>query len=361
MLIRKLWLKDFRSYEQLQTSFADGTCVVLGPNGVGKSNLIEAICYAGQLESFRMAPGDALVRRGCDSAIVRAEFLRDGREALVEAEISRTGRNRVLLNKQRLVRSADLIKWILITVFAPTDLDIVKGGPALRRGLVDQLLISMDPRNETLRSGFEKALRQRNALLKQVHGKLDDSASVTLDVWDSKLVEMGEALAAKRIELLSTMAPFVQRAYGEIAGVTVDIGVDYKSSWHDSGLVDALKAARVDDLRRGVTTVGPHRDDIELTINEMPARTHASQGEQRTLALGLRLAGHRLLSDTQGSPPVLLLDDVFSELDDQRTEALLAAVPQGQRIITTATDPPTSVHTDQLLLVTDGVVEERTA
>ncbi|MCB1258007.1 MAG: DNA replication and repair protein RecF, partial [Microthrixaceae bacterium] len=258
-------------------------------------------------------------------------------------------------------RSADLIKWVLITVFAPTDLDIVKGGPALRRGLVDQLLISMDPRHDALRSGFEKALRQRNALLKQVHGKLDDSASVTLDVWDAKLVEMGEALASKRIELLSTMAPFVERAYGDIAGVTVDVGVDYKSSWHDIGLVEALKAARVDDLRRGVTTVGPHRDDIELTIDEMPARTHASQGEQRTLALGLRLAGHRLLSDTHGSPPVLLLDDVFSELDDQRTEALLAAVPQGQRIITTATDPPTSVHTDQLLLVTDGVVEERTA
>lgn len=359
MRIDRLWLKDFRSYEHLAVSFAEGTCVVLGPNGTGKSNLIEAIYYAGQLESFRGAPADALIRRGCDAAIVRAQFDRTGRETLVEAEISRTGRNRVLLNRQRLARSADLAAAVLITVFAPTDLELIKGGPALRRTLFDQLLVGLDPRDDALRSGFEKALRQRNALLKQVHGRLDDAAALTLDVWDAKLVESGERLADRRVALGTTMAPLVERAYHDIAGTTVHVELDYRSAWRETGLAQALTAARSDDLRRGVTTVGPHRDDIAIELDGMPSRTHASQGEQRTLALALRLAGHRLLTEAHGTPPVLLLDDVFSELDDQRAEALLASLPNGQRIITTATEPPTAVHTDQLLIVSPGAVSER--
>lgn len=360
MLIRRLWLRDFRSYGELDLSFTDGTCVILGPNGVGKSNLLEAIGYAAQLDSFRSAPIDAMIRRGADSAVVRAQLDRNGREALVEAEINRSGRNRVLLNRQRLARTSDLTDVVLVTAFAPTDLELIKGGPGLRRSLIDGLVVSVDSRNEPVKAGFERSLRQRNALLKQVRGRLDTSASATLDVWDHQLADSGERLSVLRQGLIDDLTPLVTKAYRDIAGYEAEVVLHYASSWRERGLKESLVASREDDLRRGVTLVGPHRDDVTISLGDMPARTHASQGEQRTLALALRVAGHRLLAGIHGSSPILLLDDVFSELDDNRAEALLASLPDGQRILTTATEPPSTVHTNQLLMVAEGTITERT-
>lgn len=361
MLIERLSLRNFRSYSEVELDLSDGTVVLVGHNGLGKSNLLEAIGYAASLESFRGAPNEAMVARGADNAIVRASFRVDGREMLVEADISRAGRNRVLLNRQRLPRTADLLSAIPMTVFAPTDLEIVKGGPALRRAMVDRLLGSLDHRNASIRVEFERALKQRNALLKSVRGKLDDSAALTLEVWDSKIVAAGEDLARLRVDLVSRMASVVERAYHDVAGTTVEVGIEYRSTWvGEGGLAEALAKSRDDDLRRGLTLVGPHRDDLLIQLDGMPARTHASQGEQRTLTLALRLASHRMLTDRFGYSPILLLDDVFSELDDERSAALLVALPPGQRILTTAIDPPGGVRTDQLLVVDETGVTDRT-
>jgi DNA replication and repair protein RecF len=216
--------------------------------------------------------------------------------------------------------------------------------------------VQLDPRNDAVRSEFDRALRQRNALLKQTRGRLDDAASLTLEVWDTKLVESGERLAGLREVLVEQLSGLVQSAYADVAGERSATALRYDAPWRASGLGAALSAARTDELRRGVTLVGPHRDELVVELNSMPARTHASQGEQRSLALALRLAAHRLVNDVTGAPPVLLLDDVFSELDPRRSSALLRSLPQGQTLLSTAAGLPTDVTADQVLQVELGTV-----
>ena len=354
MRVERLWLKDFRSYEALEIELVDGLCAVTGPNGVGKSNLLEAIGYLSLLESFRGAPTEALIRAGAPSAIVRGQIVAEGREQLIEAELVTSGRNRVLLNRQRLTRNRDLLGALRVTVFSPEDLSLVKGGPALRRTYLDQLLVGLDPRHDAIRSQYDKALRQRNALLKQTHGRLDEAAEFTLAVWDDKLVEAGERLAALRHDLVARLEPIVVQAYEDVAGEHHDISLTYVAPWRDGGLRDALAAARRDELRRGLTLVGPHRDDLSVVLQALPARTHASQGEQRSLALALRLASHRLLHEVTGAPPVLLLDDVFSELDPDRSAALLRSLPEGQALLSTASGLPAGVDVAQVVTVRPG-------
>ena len=364
MRVERLWLKDFRSYEALEIELVDGLCAVTGANGVGKSNLLEAIAYLSLLESFRGAPSEALIRAGAASAVVRGQIVAEGREQLIEAEIVSTGRNRVLLNRQRLTRNRDLLGALRVTVFSPEDLSLIKGGPALRRSYLDQLLVSLDPRNDNVRSQYDKALRQRNALLKQTHGRLDEAAEFTLAVWDDKLVESGEQLATLRDDVVSQLQPIVVQAYEDVAGEHHDISLAYVAPWRESGqgesgqggsgLRAALRASRRDELRRGLTLVGPHRDDLGITLQGLPSRTHASQGEQRSLALALRLASHRLLHDVTGAPPVLLLDDVFSELDPDRSAALLRSLPAGQALLSTASGLPAGVEVAQLVTVRPG-------
>ena len=207
-----------------------------------------------------------------------------------------------------------------------------------------------------MRSEFERALRQRNALLKQVRGRLDEAASVTLEVWDTKLGTAGEQLAAARSELVARLAPLVAAAYAELAGAEEQVELEYVAAWRGTGLAAALAAAREDELRRGVTLVGPHRDDLAVSLARMPARTHASQGEQRSLALALRLAAHRLVHEVAGTPPILLLDDVFSELDPDRSRALLGSLPTGQTLLSTAAGLPAGVEAEQVLQVEPGRV-----
>ena len=357
MHLRRLWLRDFRSHHEVDLELTEHLCAVLGPNGVGKSNLLEAVGYLALLESFRGAPTEAMVRAGAEVAIVRGEVVHGGREQLIEAELRRTGPNRVLLNRQRLQRSRDLLGALRVVVFAPDDLALVKGGPALRRQYLDQVLVSVEPRNDVVRAEFERAVRQRNALLKQTRGRLDEAAAITLEVWNSKVVESGERLAALRVEMLELLAPLVAGAYAEVAGREVPVELDYEAPWRDQGLAAALAAARDDELRRGLTLVGPHRDDVVVRLDGLAARTHASQGEQRSLALALRLAAHRVVTERTGAAPLLLLDDVFSELDDQRAAALVECLPTAQTLLTSASGLPPGVHAEQVLHVgPDGVV-----
>ena len=359
MHLQHVWLNDFRSYPSLDVELPAGLTALLGRNGQGKSNVLEAVAYLATLESFRGAPADALVRRGASSAVVRGQVLVDGREQLIEAEINPAGRNRVQVNRQRLQRTRDLVEALRVTVFAPDDLELLKGGPAVRRSYLDKALVLERPAVDSVRSDFEKALRQRNALLKQCKGRLDEAAGLTLDVWDLKLAQAGEELTRLRRDLADRLSPVTTRAYRDVAGETSEVRLVYVSEWHERGLAAALVDSRADDVRRSTTLVGPHRDDLLVLLNDMPSRTHASQGEQRSLALGLRLGVHRLVTSRMGVPPVLLLDDVFSELDPERSVALLAALPQGQTLLSSATELPPGAVADLTLDVTTGRLDPR--
>ncbi|MGH9276399.1 MAG: DNA replication/repair protein RecF, partial [Acidimicrobiales bacterium] len=292
MRLDRVWLTDLRSYASADISLAPGLTALLGDNGQGKTNVLEAIAWLATLSSFRGAPTEALIRQGASRAVIRAEAEREGRAILLEAELVANGRNRVLVNRQPLKRARDLLGVLRVTVFAPDDLELVKGGPAERRRYLDDALVASHPRYDALRAEVDKVLKQRNALLKNAGGRLDESAAFTLDVWDAKLVESGGALAAARQDLLGRLAPELSRMYDAVAHGPAEVTAGYMAEWAGAGLAEALAAARRDDLRRGVSTVGPHRDDVELHIGAMPARTHASQGEQRSLALALRLASH---------------------------------------------------------------------
>ncbi len=370
MELRQLWLTDFRSYASTEVELAPGLTVVVGANGEGKTNLIEAVGYLASLSSFRGAPNEALVRRGATTAIVRAEGRRDGRELLIEAEITgsgggsagggRAGRGRIQVNRQRLARARDLLGAIRASVFAPDDLVLVKGGPAERRRYLDDTLVSQHPPFDARRADLDKVLRQRNALLRQAGGRITPDIESTLAVWDSKLVALGTEVGRARVDLLMVLGPALQRSYELLAARSATVEIAYESAWMDQGLDRALADARRDEVRRGVSLVGPHRDELVITLDGMPARTHASQGEQRTLALALRLTAHLVVTEVVGTAPVLLLDDVFSELDPDRSAALLANLPVGQTILTSAAGYPEGARPEQILVVRDGAVTSET-
>lgn len=348
MLIRQLELVDFRSYERLDLTFDDGLTAIIGPNGVGKTNVVEALSLLATLKSFRGAPTESLVRRGAATAIVRAVGERDGRDVSIDLELSK-GRSRAQVNKQRLQRSRDLLGALRVTVFAPDDLSLVKEGPAQRRDFLDDVIVALDPTADGVLRDIEKIVKQRNSLLRQSNGRLDDAAAGTLDVWDTKLAAAGEHLTIRRENTLGLLMPGVASAYDELASESSDVTAFYDRSWTDESLADAVVAARDHDVRRGTTSVGPHRDDVSFRVSGFDSRTEASQGEQRTLALALRMAGHRLVAERLGEPPLLLLDDVLSELDPDRARILLATLPPGQTIITSASELPAGTVPDQTL------------
>jgi DNA replication and repair protein RecF len=373
VLVRTLWLTDFRNYTAAHLDLAPGLTALVGANGEGKTNLLEALGWLATLGSFRGAPTEALVRRGAPFAVVRAEAEREGRDLLIEAQLQPTGRNRVLVNRQPLRRARDLLGSLRVTVFTPDDLAVVKDGPGERRRMLDDALVSLHPRHDALRAEVDKVLRQRNALLRQAGGRLDESAAFTLDVWDAKLAEAGGALVAARLDLLARVRPLLAGTYDALARRPASVGAAYEAAWLPPGgpgeadvtaaglrdaLAGALAAARREDGRRGVSTVGPHRDELVLSIAGAPARTQASQGEQRTLALALRLAIHHVVTADTGSPPVLLLDDVFSELDPDRSDALLAHLPPGQTLLTTASGLPPAARPDRVLHLVGGEIRE---
>ena len=357
MIVERLELVDFRNYMDASFRLTAGTTVVVGDNGQGKTNLAEALAYLATLASFRGAPPDALVRVGAASAVLRAELVdEDGRSSLIEAELVPAGRNRVQVNRQRLSRARDLLGVVRVTVFSPDDLTLVKGGPADRRHFMDDTLVALAVKYDALRLELDRIVRQRNVLLRQAGGRLDESAAVTLDVWDARLADVGDRFGHARHTLVERLRPMVGEAYAQLAGAATEVGVEYDPSWRAGGLASALGRARDADIKRGLSTVGPHRDELGLTIAAMPARTHASQGEQRTLALSLRLAAHRLVADRTGSTPVLVLDDVLSELDAGRATALLGHLPPGQVLITTASAVPSAARPERIVRVHAGAI-----
>jgi DNA replication and repair protein RecF len=359
VIVEHLELIDFRNYGRGSFDLTSGTTAIIGGNGQGKTNLAEALAYLATLSSFRGAPNDALVKAGAAQAIIRAIVRHDdGRETLIEAELVAAGRNRVQVNKQKLVRVRDLLGSLRVTVFSPDDLILVKGGPGDRRRYMDDTLVALATKYDAIRLEIDRIVKQRNTLLKQANGRLTDEIEVTLDVWDAKFSEIADQFGYARATLVSRITPMVQEAYERLAGISTPIDLTYEPEWRRLGLVSALQAARTADLRRGVSTVGPHRDELNFTINGLPSRTHASQGEQRTLALAMRLAAHQLVTERTGSAPVLVLDDVLSELDDGRATALLEHIPHGQVIITTASELPPAAQADRILRIEGGKVVE---
>lgn len=369
MRLLRLWLTDFRCYHELELAPAAGSTVVVGANGQGKTSLLEAVGWVATAQSFRGVPDAALVRSGAANAVVRAEFERDGREQLFEAEIRPVGRNRIQVNRRALARRRDLADSLRVTVFSPDDLELVKGGPAERRRYLDDLLAASAPRYDAARTDYERVLRQRNALLRTgLHGPDDE---FTLDVFDEQLARAGAEVVRGRLRLIDRLSAPLVDAYGSLARAEVAVDARYEAEWaegvvereHADEVRDALRAAftarRREELARATTLAGPHRDEWKLQVGGLDARTHASQGEQRTLALALRLAGHEVTTDVVGEDPVLLLDDVFSELDPDRAAALVEHLPEGQTLLTTAGVVPPGVRPQQWLRVADGgLVEE---
>ncbi len=343
VFLRSLALTDFRCLRELALEpDPDGVTVVTGPNGTGKTSVLEAVAYLATQQSFRGVPREALVRTGAGAAVVHGVAVEGDRAVSIDAEVSLVARSRTLVNRQPVRRRADLDDALRATVFAPEDVEVVRGGPAARRRFLDDALALVAPRDALHADTVERVLRQRSALLKRSGGRLAGDVATTLDVWDERLADAGTLLAEARGRLLERLAPEATATVEQLTGTPTTVGLAYRRSW-DGSLADALARGRADDLARGTTLVGPHRDEVELSLEGLPARTHASQGEQRTLALALRLAAHRLATERAGSPPVLLLDDVFSELDHARAGALLASVPPGQTLLTTAVPPPSDV------------------
>jgi DNA replication and repair protein RecF len=351
--LRRLELVDFRTFRHAQVEpEPEGTTVITGANGTGKTSVLEALAYLGSRRSFRGAPTDALVRTGASSAVVRADVAGPDSPVLVEAEITLGGKNRTQVNRKVVSARKDLAGAVPCSIFSPEDLSLVNGAPKGRRDLLDDALGALDRDGARAADDTERILRQRAALLRQSGGRAGPEVTATLDVWDERLAAAGTALVAARERLAAELEPLVAASYGHLAGAPEAslVQQQYRRSW-EGDLSAALAASRRDDLRRGVNTVGPHRDDLVLALEGREARSHASQGEQRCLALALRLGVHRLVRARTALVPTLLLDDVFSELDPDRSRALAAELPAGQAIVTTAVPLPEGIAVARIVPV----------
>jgi len=351
MYLARLWLTDFRSHADLELELDPAVTVLRGANGAGKTNVLEAIGYLSTQRSFRGASSEVLIRTGAERAVVRGDVRVGTRELLIEMEIPRRGRGRAQVNRQPVRQSRELLEVFRTSVFAPDDLELVKGGPAERRRFLDELLVARRPALDGLRVDLDRVLRQRNMLLKQARGRRSDDIDLTLDVWNEKLVRISESLVSERLAVLEILGPELTTAYGGLAGTDTVVTIDYESDWSVGELANRLDELRDEELRRGVTLCGPHRDDLLIRIDGLASRAQASQGEQRSLALSLRLAAHRLVTEVHGEPPLLMLDDVFSELDPGRADALVANLPPGQVLMTTAGAIPDRIEIGQLVSI----------
>jgi DNA replication and repair protein RecF len=354
--VASLSLVDFRCFEQIELDLPSGTTVLSGSNGEGKTSVLEAVVWIARGRSFRRVPESALVRAASDRAFVRAQVVVGERRRLVEVELSSTGPSRVLVDRSALARRRDLADVLRVTVFSPDDLELVKGPPAERRSYLDEVLASISPRHDAALRDHDKVLRQRNALLKG--RRLDAEGVATLEVFDAQLARVGADVVRGRLALLGRLDAPLASSYRSLAGTDVTTSARYESEWLPSdcapddvtsALVSAIAAARPRDIERGSTSVGPHRDELRLGLDARDARTQASQGEQRSLALSMRLAAHLTVREITGITPVLALDDVFSELDGERCDALVALLPPGQALMTTAGWIPPSVTPERVL------------
>ena len=378
MHVRHLTVADFRSYENAELPLEPGVTTLVGLNGQGKTNLAEALGYLASLSSHRVATDAPLVRFGASRAVVRGAVVRDGRETMLELEITPGRANRARLNRSPVPRPRDVLGTLRTVLFAPEDLALVKGDPGERRRFLDELLVARQPRWAAVRAEYDKVVKQRGALLKSAAPVLRkgsrrgarpasddagevaaqrDSALHTLDVWDGQLAQVGSHLLYARLRLLRDLGPYLGKAYDEVSAGQSDARVHYRSSLREetAARIGAGEVPEVDELvaeihaslgevrgqevERGVCLVGPHRDDMVLTLGELPAKGYASHGESWSFALGLKLAAFQLLRHDLGDDPVLVLDDVFAELDTGRRDRLAAMIADCEQVIITAAVP----------------------
>lgn len=359
MHLTHLSVADFRSYVTASLDLDRGITALIGPNGQGKTNLVEAVGYVATLSSHRVATDGPLVRGGANRAVVRTGVRKGGRDTLVELEIIPGGSNRARLNRSPVPRAREVLGALRTVLFAPEDVSLIKGDPDGRRRFLDDLLVARAPRFAGVRSDFERVLRQRNALLKSAGSTIRSGRGDvrTLDVWDSHLATAGAELLAGRLHLVHLLTPHLVTAYAAVAAVQGEAGLAYRSSLGEdvtadpppgrellqARLLDALARSRTTELERGMSLVGPHRDDLVIALGPFPAKGYASHGECWSLALALRLAGYELLRADPGpdgdGEPVLILDDVFAELDSGRRERLAQLVSGAEQVLVTAAVP----------------------
>jgi DNA replication and repair protein RecF len=346
--LHELRLRDFRLFQEL--SFqpdASAVTVLLSSNGTGKTSLLEAVYALATASSFRTSVASDMIRAGESVSEVHGVLFQRERRIQVDLTLTRGTRNttkRMLVNGQRPKSRAELAEALPLTVFTPEGVDIVRQGPENRRLFLTNLMTDVDPKSADVIERFARILSQRNALLRALAGERPTSSQQSeLDVWTSDFCTVSEELVALRLRLVDDVTPLVAHYYHELAGDDARVELSYERSWRGE-LEHALHDAFDDDRFRGHTTIGPQRDDIALHLNGRDTRRQASQGEQRSLALALRLAGHELVQQRRGVDPLLLLDDVFSELDPMRGDRLLNLLPTGQTLVTTASPLPTAMH-----------------
>ena len=353
MYVRHLGLRDFRSWACADLELEPGRTVFVGPNGFGKTNLIEALWYSTTLSSHRVGTDMPLIRIGTNRAVISTIVVNEGRECAIDLEIAAGRANKARLNRSPVRSTREVVGVLRAVLFAPEDLALARGDPADRRRYLDDLATVRRPAIAGVRADYEKVLRQRTALLKSVAGvryRGDRGALDTLDVWDSRLAEHGAELMAARIDLVNQLAPEVEKAYQLLAPGSRSASITYRASlgpesagnfegsdreFLEAALLAALSARRDAELERGMCLVGPHRDDLDLRLADQPAKGFASHGESWSFAVALRLAAYELLR-TDGSEPVLLLDDVFAELDTTRRRALAAVAESAEQVLVTA-------------------------
>ena len=397
MHVRHLSVVDFRSYASADLALEPGTTTLVGLNGQGKTNLVEALGYLATLSSHRVATDQPLVRFGAEQAVIRGVVVRDGRDTLLELELNPGRANRARVNRSPAQRPREVLGTLRTVLFAPEDLALVKGDPGERRRFVDDLLVARQPRWAAVRGDYDKVLKQRNALLKSAQPLLrkgsrgrgarnheepaDARASAlhTLDVWNEHLATVGSQLLYARLRLLRDLGPYLAKAYDEVSAAQSDARVTYRSSLREEAasavaagevpeqealraeLLATLEEVRDREVERGVSLAGPHRDDLLLSLGDLPAKGYASHGESWSFALGLKLAAYQLLRHDLGEDPVLVLDDVFAELDAGRRERLAAMVADCEQVLITAAvdaDVPASL-TGATYAVTLGEVRRR--
>jgi DNA replication and repair protein RecF len=342
--LHELTVRNFRLFSEF--SFqpdADAVTVFISPNGTGKTSVLEAVYALATAQSFRTSAASDMIRNGQGTAEVHGVMFQRERRVQVDLTLTRGVRNttkRMLVNGQRPRSRAELSEALPLTVFTPEGVDVVRGSPEHRRNFLTNLLTDVEPLTGEIVERFNRVLSQRNALLRSLEGnRPSPTQQGELELWSSEFCEASEVLLAHRVSLVESLEPLVARFYQELADNKSEVGLNYERSWQGQ-LSQALELSSSDDRFRGYTTIGPHRDDIELSLEGRDARRQASQGEQRSLALALRLAGHELVQKERGVDPLLLLDDVFSELDPLRSHRLLGLLPAGQTLVTTASPVP---------------------
>jgi DNA replication and repair protein RecF len=351
MYVRHLGLQDFRSWARVDLDLEPGRTVFVGPNGYGKTNLVEALWYSATLGSHRVASDAPLLRAGAERAIISTIVVNEGRELAIDLEVMAGRANKARLNRSPVRSAREVLGVLRAVMFAPEDLALVRGDPAERRRYLDELATTRRPRIAGVRADYDKVLRQRTALLKTAAGARyrGDRSSVadTLDVWDGHLAAHGAQLIAARVELVNELHPEVEKAYQLLAPASRPAAIHYRSKveqiggqnetveFFEAALLDALARRRDAEIERGVCLVGPHRDDLELRLGDQVAKGFASHGESWSMALALRLAAYELLR-AEGGDPVLLLDDVFAELDTARRRALAEVAASAEQVLVTA-------------------------